>query len=515
MTRPLPATLSGRSGATALLAGLLLASFSAHAQTESDATPKRVLSVVPRISLRETFTDNLYLSDSPTQSEWVTELSPGINVKIEGARLKAFFDYSFTELAYASDGTLGRSQNALNTFGTLEAVEKWLFVDFGGSISQQAISAFGTQAGSNNIAINGNQTEVAEYRISPYLRGRLASWLDYEARITRDTTRPQADAAPGSASTDAMIKLTGGGSATGLGWNADAGQRNDSYTQGRDTEAQRFNLGLYKAFSTQFKLSATVGRESNDYTTIEQQIYDTYSLGVNWAPSDLTKLAATVGHRYFGNAHDVSFEHRSGRTVWTFSDVVDDYTQNQSNMTSQGSNYDLLFSQFASIEPDPIARSALVNSYLQKNGISATTQSSSFLTAAVTLERRQNLSFALLGVRDTVLFSASQTRSQRIDTLSTGVDDFNNSNVVRQQWFNVNYSHRLTPDSSVGASLSRQDTSGDNSAQDTSLRELQVNLTSKLGKQAAATLSARRILFQSNTSPYAESALIGNFTLQF
>ena len=515
MTHPLQAKLSGTSGTTAVLAGLLLASFGAAAQTEPEITSKRTVSVVPRISLTETYTDNLYLTGSPTKSEWVTELSPGVKVDIAGARLKAFFDYSFTKLAYASEGALGRSQNSLNTGGTLEAIEKWFFVDFGGMISQQSISAFGTQAGSNNTAINGNQTEVAEYRISPYLRGRLAGAVDYEARISRDTTRPKDDVAPGSASTDAFVTLTGGGRASGLGWTADVGQRNDSYTTGRDTEAQRINLGLYKAFSPQVKVTAKIGHESNDYTTVDRQTYDTYSLGLNWAPSEVTKLAATVGHRYFGNAHDISFEHRTGRTVWTFSDVVDDYTQNQSGMTSQGSNYDLLYRQFAAVEPDPTARATLVSNYLQKNGISATAVSSSFLSSAVTLERRQSLSFALLGLRDTILLSVSQTRSTRVDTLSTGVDDLTNSDVVRQQWLNANYSHRLTPDTSLGVTLSRQDTSGDNSLQDTSLKELHVNLTGKIGKHAAATLGARRMLFQSNTAPYAESALIGTFNMQF
>ena len=87
--------------------------------------------------------------------------------------------------------------------------------------------------------------------------------------------------------------------------------------------------------------------------------------------------------------------------------------------------------------------------------------------------------------------------------------------MVRQRGFSVNYAHRLTPSTSGGVLLSQQDSSGSSSVQDISLKSLYVALTSKLGKQAAATLGARRILFQSNTAPYAESALLGNFTLQF
>lgn len=525
MTRPHRAPLSLRSGTTAVLLGLLLTS-GTNAQTGIDAasnpladapetTTKRTLSVVPRFSVTETFTDNLYLSSSAMQSERVTELSPGIRVNLEGARLKAFIDYSLTGLSYAGDDSLKRSQNALNALGTLELVERWLFVDFGGTISQQAISAFGKQAG-NNIAINGNQAEVADYRVSSYLRGRLASALDYEARITRTTTRPDAPAAPSRVSTDGTFKLAGGGTATGLGWSVDAGQQSESYTDARDTLARRFNLGLSKALSPQFNLSATMGSESNNYTTLDQQTTAAYSLGLNWTPSDVTKLAATAGQRSFGSAHDVSFEHRSGRTIWTFSDVTDIYIpKNSLNISSQGSNYDLLYRQFASVQPDPTARATLVNNYLQNNGISATTASSYFLASAVTLQRHQGLSFALLGLRDTILFSASRSRSTRLDTLSTGVDDLSNTDVVHQRGFSVNYAHRLTPGTSLGVIVSRQNNSGSSSLQDNSLQELHVSLTGKVGKQAAATLGARRVLFDSSTAPYAATSLNGNFTLRF
>jgi uncharacterized protein (PEP-CTERM system associated) len=176
----------------------------------------------------------------------------------------------------------------------------------------------------------------------------------------------------------------------------------------------------------------------------------------------------------------------------------------------------LYFSQFASLEPDPIKRAALVTSFLQTNGISASAPViSSFLTSAVSLQRRQDLSFSLLGLRDTVIFMATRSATSRLDTISTALDDLSNATAVYQNGFSVSYAHRLTPDTAMNVLTSIQQSSDSQGLQDTSTRSLNMSISSKIGAKTTAALSARRVVFDSKAAPYTESAIIGTLNVQF
>ena len=225
-------------------ASLVLASAVVYAQQSgSDSVPKRALSIVPRVSITETLTDNVRLSSVNQQTELITEISPGIRISVEGARLKSYFDYSLSKVLYAQNSSPSRSQNALNTFGTLEAFDNFAFVDFSGAISQQAISAFGTQS-SGNASINANQTEVSSYRLSPYLRGRLGSMASYDARYSRAVTHSGAVAGSDVTTVDGVARVGGSSAFRNLGWSADVSRQRIDYSAGRPTEADRGSLGL-------------------------------------------------------------------------------------------------------------------------------------------------------------------------------------------------------------------------------------------------------------------------------
>ncbi|HEY8904916.1 MAG TPA: TIGR03016 family PEP-CTERM system-associated outer membrane protein [Rhodoferax sp.] len=488
----------------------------AWAQDATQDTVKQAVSIVPRVSVTETLTNNVALSKSASaQSDQITEISPGIHLNINGARLKTYFDYSLDHVEYAQGTAASRNQNALTTFGTLEAIDNWAFIDFSGNISQQTISAFGTQS-TNNTAVNANSTEVATYQLSPYVKGHFGNFANYEARVSRSVSSSDSATASNTASTNSVVRVSNASAFRSLGWSADVSRQQASYSAGRATEADSYSLGLTYAITPQVNVSVNGGQESNNYTSLDKQNYNTRSVGVNWSPSQNTTLSALAGKRSFGNTHNLSFEHRTARTVWRYSDSKDVLINpTQSGLGSVGSNYDLYFSQFASVEPDPVARAALVNNYLAANGINPNAVVlSNFLTSGVALQRRQDLSLALLGVRDTVTFLLSRSDSRRLDSITNSFDSLSSASSVVQNGFSANYSHRLTPDYSLGVLMSRQATAGDTAAQETTLKSFNVNVTGKVGKKAAASLGLRHVVSDGLT-PYTETAVTGNLNVQF
>ena len=483
----------------------------------AEAEPARSVLIVPRLSVTESLTNNVSLTANGRKSELVSEISPGVQVSSDKGRIRGYLDYSLRNLVYARN-TVGRnSQNSLNSFATIEAVNNWAYLDFNGNISQQAISAFGAQSPSN-LNSNSNRTESRLFRLSPYLRGKLSSFADYEARYSLTSNRNDSSLASDVTSNEALVKIKGQSASAKLGWSLDAIRQSTSFSAGRKTDADSVIGNLSYAINPQFNLSVSGGKEANNYTTVNSKSFYTSGFGLNWIPSDVTRLSASRQNRSFGSSHTIFFEHRTGRTAWRFNDLKDASTvPSQSGLGSLGSLYDLVFSQFAAREPDPVLRAAQVSDFLQVNGLNPnTTVISSFLTSAISVQRRQDLSFVLLGVRDTVTFSLNRSDAYRLDKIvGSGNDDLSNAAVVRQRGLSISYAHRLTPDTSLNVIASAQKSLDTVGAQSNSTKALNVSVSTKLGTQSKAVLGARRVVFESPTTPYTESAITGTLNVQF
>jgi uncharacterized protein (PEP-CTERM system associated) len=112
------------------------------------------------------------------------------------------------------------------------------------------------------------------------------------------------------------------------------------------------------------------GTDVQDVSTGQSQTSTSWGAGVNWRPGPRTSLAIDYDRRYFGNSHALVFTHRMARTVWTASDTRS--VQIGGNRSrAEISTYDLFYAQFASVEPDPVRRDALVRAFLDANGLDA------------------------------------------------------------------------------------------------------------------------------------------------
>ncbi|MBC7394752.1 MAG: TIGR03016 family PEP-CTERM system-associated outer membrane protein [Variovorax sp.] len=505
----------GRHGA---LAVGLLASAGVWAQPAAAPDPAvgRTFTIVPTFSITQTLTDNSRLVSSGLQSDLITQISPGIRVSSTGGRFKGFLDYAMTGVVYARNSGRNDIQNKLNARFNLEAVENWAFLDTSASIAQQSISAYGTRS-ADSSAINANRTEVRNLSVSPYVKGYLANFADYEARFTQSWSRSSESAEADHANSVAAIRVAGDSAWRLLRWSADATRQVIDYSEGRRTENDRLRGSLLIAVDPQLRLSLIGGHESNNYVSLDKEGRTTTGWGVDWMPTDRTRVSAQRERRFFGNSHAYMFEHRMPRSVWTFSDNRDISTGlGQSAPGSLGTAYDLLFTQFASLQPDPTLRAKLVSDFLQTNGIQPSAQIfTPSQASAATLQRQQALSFVLLGIRDTVTFTALRSEARRLDAVSVVADDFANGNQVRQRGFSVGLAHRLTPLSALNLVAALDRTSGTATAQESRLRSILLGWTGRLGPRSTATLSARHSKFDGTSEPYSESAIVAAINLQF
>ena len=499
--------------------------------------------ITPSITVQETMTDNVSLSSRNEHSDLITDVSPGIRIDGSGGRAKLNLDYRLHKLYYLHDASSGDgqsssrngydTQHSLNAFGTVEALENWFFIDASGRISQQSISPFyGSTSTSVNVNTDNNTTETSTYRLSPYFRGRLGGFADYLLRYSVSTTKTDTGYSNDSDSRELLLNLKGVTPLASLGWSIDAStqdveyddEENFRFGSNRSYESDIERATLTYQVSPQFRVSLIGGREANDYLTVDKESHTIKGAGFEWAPTERTRLAVTREDRFFGKANRIDFTHRTPRTVWQYTET-EDATANPDQQTAYGlgSYYDLFFNLFSSAIPDPAMRAAYVNALLLTNGISPDAQlQGGYLTSGATKQHLRQLSFAITGARNTVTFAATRSETDNLyrgqgSGLFTG-DYFANYRNTRQRGASVNWSHKLTPHSTLVAMFShlRSEGSGTNSIE-TTQKTFNLNLTTKLTEKTSASIGARRVIYDGDTGygDYTENALVATLNHQF
>ena len=499
-----------RSSATAALVALV-----PMASQAQDGASARGLSITPLLSLGQSFTDNRDLRSVGKEWDAVTLISPGVRVVSRTGRVQGTLDYSLAAQVHAQGGVGTEVQNSLSAAFSAEAIENRAFVDVRASIAQQSISAFGVQAvqGSSPVA---NRTEVATVSVSPFIRGNIAGVADVEARASHSITHSRSNESPDS--TASSVSLRASGRVGAIGWSADASEQTSDYDRGRRTTTGRLGGGLNFSPHPEVRMSARLGRENNDVLSSQRAQSTTWGVSLDWTPTERTQVLTQLDHRYFGNSHSITFQHRFPRSIWRFTDSRDATngaagTSGQSGFTV----YDLVFAQFASLEPDPTRRDVLVRNYLAFNGFNANAGlGGGFLSSAVSLLSRQDVSVSLQGLRTTVLLSAFRTETRRLDQLVTGVsDDLTRTNLVRQMGYNMSVGYRLTPTASANLSLVRLKTLNSGLLTGNDQRTFNASFSDQLSLRTFLSLSLRHVSFDSATQPYTENGISATLSLRF
>jgi uncharacterized protein (PEP-CTERM system associated) len=261
--------------------------------------------------------------------------------------------------------------------------------------------------------------------------------------------------------------------------------------------------------------------ESNNYSGSNHGT-GTYGAGFDWIPSVRTQASAFAEKRAFGNSHNFSLQHRTPRTVWRYRDNKDvTTTPNQLATVRSGTAFDLLFDALASQFPDPVLRGQEVQRRLQQSGTPADLiVPRTFLTTQVFQQRSREASVGLLGVRNTVTFTAVVTDGEAITpgaaTARSG--DFALAQNIRSRGITADWGHRLSPLSSLNVLASHvHSTAASASNLDSTQSMLRVALSHQLGRRTSASIGARMVRFDgSGTTPdYREKALTASVAVIF
>lgn len=465
----------------------------------------------PTLGVSTTYSEVQGLLPAERDSQFITQISPGFRWSRHAGRIQASIDYTLNAKFYSKQDEADSRQNALAARIKGEVIDNWFFVDGSASIAQEAITPFGRPV-TGSQAANDNATEVRQLSFSPYLRGRAFGTATYEARWVSSRSRGARDAKSNSDVDSALISLNSA-TASKFGWKLLASHQTVDFGSGANSSNDRLDAQGTWAVDVDLRLGLSGGRESTDVVGGSREGYNNWGWNLLWTPTPRTELSILSERRFFGNAHNLSLSHRMRRSSLTYHDSRGSSAGTGGvGMGQPVSLYSVYFSLFAAQEPDPVLRDQLVRSFLQAIGQDPSALvAGGFLTSGVTLERRQDLTLVIQGIRTNVSVQAFRNNTRQLQT-TTNVQQVS---PIQQSGFVASVSYRLTPSSSLSLTGLRQRTASDGIQPESITQSANLAWTSVLGPHVSTSLALRYSDFDSLSSPYRESAATASLIVRF
>lgn len=287
---------------------LTVLSFSATAQPlaeeDEEEGPRRNWYFVPSIELAETYSDNINLAPSGRE-DWdlVTEITPGLSLHGESARVKADLDYRIQNLLYLNEPGRSTVNHRFQGNGTAELLDEHLFFDAESVVTQVALDP-NRDAGYDSIN-SVPRTDLYSFRGGPRYQQNFGGYAQMQAGYSFGIVRYGGNAS-GASDSDlkrAEVSLASGRRFTRLGWSLSYyNEEVDRGSESRvgDAKHEVAVAEVSYALTRHFSVLARAGDETHEFDTRQQGFENgTYTAGgFEYRPNRHTRIQALYGDRY-------------------------------------------------------------------------------------------------------------------------------------------------------------------------------------------------------------------------
>lgn len=263
----------------------------------------------PSLEVAETWTDNVNLDTVEREYDFITRITPGINVTGQGGRLNMFLDYKANFLIFARDDENTDLRHQLRSSLDSELVDDWLFLDARASINQQFLERGGSIS-RNDDNVTDNRRTVQNYSISPSVRRPLGTFATAVARYRVGYVRvgapentvivPVAEILDDTLTNQGRLELNSGRRFTRLNWQLSADYTHyDRFNGRRNSERTTFIADGGYRVSQWLRLEGMVGYEKlTDTTLFSRPSGFIWNVGGTLTPGPRTSLTVRGGRRY-------------------------------------------------------------------------------------------------------------------------------------------------------------------------------------------------------------------------
>ncbi|MEZ5591648.1 MAG: TIGR03016 family PEP-CTERM system-associated outer membrane protein [Gammaproteobacteria bacterium] len=317
--------------------------------------------ILPALTVSGTYHDNITQAPSGAEeSDFVTEVNPGISIQADGSRLNLDLSYTMQNLFYAENSDDNTTNHELTADANAELMRKFLFLDVFGSYQQVLLSPEGT-GGSDNTTITDNRTDAWTYSLSPYAVTRFGN-LAAELRYTFEKVGYAESEAETAAASDTQsifanlasdpsarrlsrvsdYRSSGGGSgsdnsqaaaaarqyANNVQWSVTYARDQTDFKDDTDDVFENIALDTSYRVGARTAFLAGLGYENNEFEQSDELDKPEglfWYTGVAWSPSRRTSLEATIGRRFYGTTYSLDVQHAT-RTISANIQYAEDFT---------------------------------------------------------------------------------------------------------------------------------------------------------------------------------------------
>ena len=476
--------------------------------------------LTPSLQLRETYTDNVFLSPTGLQrSDWITQVIPRITLSANRPRLRLDGFYAPEIVYHAQTEREDKVFHRGNALGTLELADELLFLEAGARVDQYDVSLQGPFTISN-ANITGNRATVATTHVSPYLLRNIGSQARAEARFTYstwDSDNNNQGALPDNAARRVLLRLANGPAYRVLTWDVSYSREAINYETQQQTTSEALTASGEHRITHAVNLLALAGYEK--YDTGPQTLADPrWGAGFAWTPTLRTRLAITAGRRLNDQSYSFQFNHRTRLTTWNVMYADDVTTARQQffipgTQNTAGALEQIFLAQY----PDPVARQKAVQEVIARMGLPPSLGSPvNFFTDQLFLQKRWLASAGLQGVRNTVIATGYWELREQIGSTAP-VGDFAASQSIRTSGGSLAWGLRLTPRTTWNLQAGYTRSQFLASGQVDNFKYLQAGVTREFQPRVSGSLSYRLQDKQSTQAgaEYRENAGVASLLMTF
>jgi len=435
----------------------------------------------PNITLSE-----IYLQNSgqalvnQSDNDYITELTPSIELRREGQRVKLNLYYRMQNLWYYNTSDLNNTYNQYTADLSTELVRDIFFLELGATRTQQILDP-NSVVTFDNLTTTANRSDVDTYSVKPSLQYQFGSLAKAQASVSYDRVSYDGSNSAGTDDIGYSASLASGDRFDRVSW---AGSFNRIEYQRNDNRSDEFTQALLLDFGYQIKkrLTAIAGvgyEDSNIQQSNAGESGGSWKVGAKWDPSLRTSVTGTVGQRFYGNSAFFEVRHKQRKSEWQVS-----YTENITHVSQLVLGSDL----FGNTSPPP-EDSALVTTGNPSIKPVINTPS---VTTGLFLSKIWNASYQKRTFRSQVnLRGFYEDRDLQVD---------GDSDKIFGASASLSWAVGSHTTAAISGDLQRQKLVA-NGKQDDDIWSAGLELSHELGVNSVASISARRVKRDSPSSP--------------
>lgn len=372
------------------------------------------IDVSSSLSVGQEYTDNRCLTPSDKEGEWVSTITPRIDLSSETVRtsldVRGSVQFNSKDQSdcpassnFGREGNRDRVNPNLTANGSLEVVRQHFFIDADAYIRKNSVDPFSSYSDSSGSG-RGNSNLTRSYTISPYLVGKVGGLFQYTLRASYDDQTNDARQINNSDEEAVYLSIVGIMDSP-FSWSIDGSYRREDYDQdrlqpGEENELSSASVTLGYQINPKWQVNATAGEDFNEFTTITNETEGSYwDVGFSWKPNRRTSVRANYGDRFFGDSSSLQLTHQLRRSSF-------DLSYERSITTTRSLRTEDVFIPIVDAEGNPF----LIDGNPVFFPSFATT-----LTRSPIVEERLQAGYRLKGVRSSIGFDVSMSDQQRLE----------------------------------------------------------------------------------------------------